>query len=395
MKAPNIKRAVKYPLIKAQRFFLCLYFFSIHFEQWDPFFTGIDYLITKITIVCYIVISIFGYTGLSSLKRYNKFILPITIIFLIQTISGYIYQRSNYNEYFSLIFFLSVITFILMLLQQTKDNLAIVKALDAFTWGGIFLTLFFLTDIETEIAHINRVSVFGVNHNLQAINLSVVLLIMINRLFNKVKTNKFINFLYLIFIPLILFFIASTGSRSGFVSLVIGLTIMVFFKRIKNPFTKINSLILGIAAITSLSYYFFSNEVIGYRIDDSINTGDLSNRDVYWEGIITLFDISPYFGIGETGYAYETEHMFGTYTSSHNVFLEVLIMGGLVSFIFLLLFLFRIIKKTYLNQDLVSLVFMAPILVTFLVGHPFGTRLIWGLFVVIISYEIKNKFHKT
>ena len=244
MKAPNIKRAVKYPLIKAQRFFLCLYFFSIHFEQWDPFFTGIDYLITKITIVCYIVISIFGYTGLSSLKRYNKFILPITIIFLIQTISGYIYQRSNYNEYFSLIFFLSVITFILMLLQQTKDNLAIVKALDAFTWGGIFLTLFFLTDIETEIAHINRVSVFGVNHNLQAINLSVVLLIMINRLFNKVKTNKFINFLYLIFIPLILFFIASTGSRSGFVSLVIGLTIMVFFKRIKNPFTKINSLIL-------------------------------------------------------------------------------------------------------------------------------------------------------
>jgi len=36
-------------LRRIQRLGLYLYFFSIHFESWDPFQMGIDFLITKIS----------------------------------------------------------------------------------------------------------------------------------------------------------------------------------------------------------------------------------------------------------------------------------------------------------------------------------------------------------
>lgn len=394
MGAINVKKTKNYPLIKTQRFFLCLYFFSIHFESWDPFFTGIDYLITKVTIMSYIIVSVFGFTSLKILKKHKKYIFPICIIFLIETSSGFFYKRNGFVEYFSLVSFLNIIIFVLSILQLTKDFLAIEKALKAFAFGGIVLTGFFLLGIQTSYSHGGRVSVFGVNQNLLAVNLSIVLLIIINSILNERSINKFIKILYLISVPLLFVFLASTGSRSGFVSLIGGLVILVYSKKYKNPFAKLMSLIVGFISLLSILYYFSSNKIIGDRISNSIRTGDLSNRDKYWENIFTLADINPYFGIGKTGYAYETEQMFGYYTSSHNVFLEVLITGGIISLMFLLIFLFRVIKKAISSGNLITIVFLAPIFVTFLVGHPFGTKIIWGLFAFIIILKKKSTYIK-
>ena len=91
-------------LFKIQRFALCLYFFSIHFESWDPFFTGVDFLVTKVTITFYIVVSLLRFKGIKSYISYKKFTLPIIFIFLIEMVSGYNNQHYGYTEYFSLIF---------------------------------------------------------------------------------------------------------------------------------------------------------------------------------------------------------------------------------------------------------------------------------------------------
>jgi O-antigen ligase len=384
----NLKSVKNSPLKNLQSFFLGLYFFSIHFESWDPFSTGIDYLFTKITIVFYILISLINFNGFKGLKKYKKFTVPLVIIFIIQTISGYLFQRPGHTNYFQLILFLNILIFLFLLLHNDKDRNAVTIALNSFVFGGLILCLFFLFGIETDNSWHGRVTVFGVNQNMLAINISVVLLIIIYRVINDKKIVAFFKFSFIIFIPILIYFLASTGSRSGFISLFFGLFTLVFFTKTKNIFYRLMSLLFGVTALTLLLYYFLNNEVVGERLNSSYKTGDLSGRDDYWETIPKLFDINPLFGIGRTGYAYETELIYGTYASAHNVFIEVLIMGGLISLVFLFIFLLRLIikaKNNFRNTNS-SLYFtlLMPIIVMSLVGHPLGTKISWGIFAFII-----------
>lgn len=375
-------------LSRLQSFALVLYFFSIHFESWDPFLTGIDYLITKITIVLYISVSLVNFKEFRVLKKYKEFIIPIIIIFIVQTISGYLNQRPGYTEYFSIILFLHIFTFILILLQCIRDKYAITKALNAFIVGGLLLAFFFLIGFETDNSFHNRTTIFGINQNMLGINLSVILILIVHRLIFEKNIDALLKVGYLIFIPILIFFLASTGSRSGFLSLLVGFIVMIFFKKTKNILVKLMNLFFGLLLSISLFFYFLSNKTIGSRIINTVETGDLSGRDKYWETIPKLIDINPFFGIGKTGYSYETELMYGTYTSAHNVFLEVVVMGGLVSLIYLFIFLFRLIKQAIINYkrtyNVLNLSLLSPIIVMSLVGHPLGTKISWGIFAFII-----------
>ena len=384
----NLKSVNNSPLKNLQSFFLGLYFFSIHFESWDPFFTGIDYLFTKITIVFYILISLIDFRGFKGLKKYKKFTSPLIIIFIIQTISGYLFQKPGYTEYFSLILFLNIVVFLFVLLHNDKDKYAVNKALSSFVFGGILLAIFFLTGIEIDNSWHSRVTIFGINQNMLAVNLSVVLLIILHKLIYEKKVGNFLRTLYVIFIPILILFLASTGSRSGFISFFSGLFILFLFKKTKNILNKLVSLFFGSIFLMLLANYFLNNEVVGSRLSNSIETGDLSGRDGYWKEIPQLIDINPLFGIGKTGYAYQTELIYGTYASAHNVFIEVLVMGGLISLSFLFIYLFRLIKKAIINfkktDNSLHLALLMPIIVMSLVGHPLGTKISWGIFAFII-----------
>ena len=42
-----------------------------------------------------------------------------------------------------------------------------------------------------------------------------------------------------------------------------------------------------------------------------------------------------------------------------------------------------------------SLVFLVPIMVTVVVAHPFGTKIIWALFVMIITSQSQSNIVRT
>ena len=390
-------------LRRAQCFALCIYFISIHFESWDPFHLGIDYLVTKVTITWYIFLSFLNFRGLKSIFFYRKFTFPITIIFCIECFSGYFNQKSNYTEYFSLILFLNIVVFYLMLIQSSTDHNAVRRALNCYVIGGLVLSVFFILGIEVDSAfEEERVSLFGVNQNMLAVNLSVVLLIIVHRLFDRLPINQFLTIIYITFIPVLIYFMASTGSRSGFMSLFTGLVVFFTLRRTKNLKSRIYVLIFGACAVILMVNFFLENKVIGERLNNSIETGDLSGRDLYWEEMLDLTLINPFFGIGRTGFAFETDRIFGVYTSSHNAFLEILIMGGFVSLLFFMVFVYSLIKEAIkqfwkLNQ-LLSLMLMLPIIIMILVGHPLGTKISWGIFAFIIAYDEagvdSNKKHR-
>jgi O-antigen ligase len=381
---------------RLQSFALALYFFSIHFESWDPFLTGIDYLITKFTIMFYISVSLVNFKYFRVLKKYKKFIIPIIIIFIVQTISAYLYQRPGYTEYFSIILFLHIFTFILILLHNIRDKYAITKALNAFILGGLLLGFFFLIGFETDTSFHGRTTIFGVNQNMLGINLSIILILIIHRLIFEKNIDELLKIGFVIFIPILIYFLASTGSRSGFFSLLAGLIILFFFKKNRDLLMKSVYLFFGFILGTSIIFYFLNNKTIGNRIIASAYDGDLSGREKYWETIPKLVDINPFFGIGKTGYSYETELLYGTYTSAHNIFIESLVMGGYVSLFYLFIFLFRLIKQAIINYkrtyNVLNLSLLMPIIIMSLVGHTFGTKISWGIFAYIITEINRNQF---
>ena len=381
-----------------QRHALSLYFFSIHFESRDPLNTGIDFLNTKITIVFYIAVMSVGLKGLKSLKPFKLFLLPIIFLFIIQTVSGYIYQRPGHTDYFSIVFFLNMIVFLLMLIHQQRDSRALVQALNFYVSGGLIMVCFFLLGIETDYSFQGRASIFGSNANAVGINLSIVGLLMALRLFVDKKISFNLKLIYLSFAPLILFFIASTGSRSSFISFFSGLLVLIIFKKEK-PIRKVTSLIIGFFISFLISLYFLNNKIIGSRLGRAIDEGDLSGRDELWVTISELANINALWGIGHTGYSFETIYLYGQYTSAHNVFVETLITGGVFSLVLIIIFFWKIIIRAFSNYKVIdnvsSLVFLMPITVTVVVAHPFGTKIVWALFVMIITSQYQSNMVRT
>ena len=378
-----------------QRFALCLYFFSIHFENWDIFSIGIDFLITKITIVFYILFSFPNFKRFKSLKKFKKFIFPIILVFMIQTFSGYNYKRLYFEEYFSLVFFLNIILFILMLIQAQYDDKAIGVALKSYAFGGLILALFFVLGIQTNTSFGGRTTIFDVNHNMLAVNLSIVALIFLNLLLFNKKTNEFVRFIYLSSILIIVIFIASTGSRSGVLSLLGGALMIFLLIKTKDIFKKIMVIVIGGLFTFFFLIFIFNYSISGNRLNETVQTGDLSGRNDYWVEMIPLSSINPAFGIGYSGFKYEVYNIYGEYRSAHNVFVSVLVTGGFVSLLLVCFFLYNILKKANLNyktkNDILSIAFLVPIFVMAFVAHLLSTKIEWGVFAYIISVKYRNR----
>jgi O-antigen ligase len=382
--------------LKFQTFALCLYFFSIHFESWDPFQMGIDFLITKITIVFYLIVCIPNFRKFRYLKAHTKFIIPILLIFTIQTISGFLNQTTFYSEYFSMVFFLNMLMFLLMLIHFQRDRIAIINALKYFAFGGIFLTLFFVFKIETDTNFDGgRLTVFGINHNMLAVNMSIVFIIIFYQLSYVKNNNKILTVIYVIFIPIIIVFIASTGSRSGVLSLMMAVLLLFLLNKSKNIIRKHLFIIIGGIFFIGTFLYFSNNSIVGERLSNSSNTGDLSGRDDTWLEMLPIVNVKPFFGIGHNGFDCEVQNIYGKSRSAHNVFLTILITSGFVGLIFFLFFLFRIIKKAKSNykknNDVLSVVLLVPIFVMALVAHLLSTKIEWGIFAYIITEINRNQ----
>jgi len=382
-------------LNRIHTFVLSLYFFSIHFELWDPLNTGIDYLNTKITISLYIMISLIRFSGFKSIREYNKFTIPLILLFVIGNVSGYFNQHPGYEDYFVLTEFLNILIFILMLLHHKKDNHAIIKGLNGFIYGAIVLLIFFLLDIGTDNSLDGRYTMFGTNQNQLSVDIAVVSLLILSKLIYKKDISNSLKLFFLIILPFLVLFLVSTGSRTGVISFFIGCSLMIFLKKSNFFYAKISKLILGILTSSLLYKYFMSDSIFGERLTDSIENFDLSGRDIYWDMILNFFDFNLIFGIGINGYKYQSDLIFGTFVSTHNIFIQNLITGGIVSVIILIFYFFMITKKSFIiyknSSNPLFLILLVPIIFLALTGQVFGSKITFGIFALIIIHSIQFK----
>ena len=381
-------------LKRIHNFSLYLYIFSICFESWDPFNLNIDYLITKFTIVFYIAISTLRFKIFKDFKKFNKFTIPLILIFSIQFISGY-FNQNNEAHYFSLITFLNFIVFFTMLAHTKNDKNLLSRAINYYLASIFFILVLIFFNLETDYNFDGRLTIFGVNQNWLALNFSISIIFLAHKLLQLKGKFNTIKVIYFLMIISLFFQLSYTGSRSGFIGMILGLCLLLFrfkFKYLIQSILKNIKIFTFIAIIISI---FLNSEVFSSRFSSFISTGDLSGRDLTWTLLLENIDAIPLFGIGYSGYFIFSKSLFGYYSSAHNFFIETLFIGGFPSLILLIIFVIRIFLKAIMNKslyrDYLSIAIISTVLVDFFSGQPFGNKIIFFVFAFVINFNLNLK----
>ena len=204
-----------------------------------------------------------------------------------------------------------------------------------------------------------------------------------------------------------LFAIVCTGSRSPFVSLAIGVFVIICYLFFQSKSNRkqvfISGLVLALISIGGI--LFFKNSNILNRITDfSIKDQSSLARLELWKISINQFIDYPLIGCGKENFIYFFTKYYNNnlgesgdwFDRSHNFLLDKLVEGGILGLIAYLLFLgyifINILKcniNSYLKANLLG------IFVTYIIFHLFNfetvpSNIILLIFIVFISQNTDN-----
>ena len=230
--------------------------------------------------------------------------------------------------------------FILMLIFweffQKPEQLS--TALQAYVFGAYVLVINSIYNYmqgSVAVAYEGRYSATGVNANDLTLILLLGLPVAIQLFFSNVqnKQNTLLRVVNLAYIPLAIFAILLTGSRTSLIAVIPFGFYLVGTRQIK-PKTKL--LVVSILLVSLLALIPFIPSTLVSRLGtlgSSIESRDLGGRFELWMEALQVFSAHPITGLGS-----------GTLVSAigsaaHNTFVSVLAETGVVGFILFLLIL--------------------------------------------------------
>jgi O-antigen ligase len=262
------------------------------------------------------------------------------------------------------------------------------KGMIGFALGSVVMVLLFFTGIGVEYIE-GRVSMFGDNQNTLGIKVTVSTIILLTAVIQNRLNFGWKRYLFLIPIPFMLFFIGETGSRVSIISFTLAFITGSILYKTKANLTKIGILIGSAVVLILIGVLLMQSEIIVERLVKTSTSGDLGSRDMIWKTIIPIIEENPIFGVGKTGYDFQSVLLFGIPKNPHNVILEILCYTGIIGLIIYLIFIFEVLKRSYQSYSqrgwLLPLLLFSPILGMFTSGHILGTKFCWIIFAYMIS----------
>ena len=251
------------------------------------------------------------------------------------------------------------------------------------------LLVFLLVSLGKGVTYENgRLLLFGENPNmLWEQRLSLAFLITISKLINNFSIKRFI-IIIAICIPFISL-TAMSGSRGAFVSMFLGLAVLLFFRK-TGVLNKWALIVFGVLASGMLiTYLLETNPIMAERLLKTVETGDIG-RNVLWDAAFNVIKDHIIIGAGFEGVKPRMYAYSGIYMNPHNIFLYVFIASGLPGIILFIIFLTRLTKLLFLHYkkygDSLNLVlFVIVIFNMSKQGGSIGKILFWFFFAVLIG----------
>jgi O-antigen ligase len=371
-----------------QNIALFIFFFSINFEVWDP--TGSGYLsISKITGFLYFVTLVPQLQSFLKMTEIKAFMKPLLLFFLLLTVMNIINVNFISSEVFDFSIFQNLILLILLYNHNRKEPKILEKAMLAYGIGSIFFALLFYMGIGVESSTDGRIQMFGDNENVIGVRMCISTIYLVYFILqNPLKIGPKRFYLSAGF-PFMFLLLVATGSRVAFLSFAASfITATALFKS-KRFYWKLLFLLIGIIIGVYLWSYITVSGTLYDRLLRSVNSEDLSDRNIIWNSILPLIKANPILGVGTTGYGLFCYTTFGRFVSPHNVILEILCYTGCFGLLIYLFFLFKVVKKSYIGYKttgtIVELLLLIPILGTILSAQILLLKIGWVLYAYIIS----------
>lgn len=340
----------------------------------------------------YILVSVKNFTVF---KANIKNAFPLFLIFFILLIIGalkpyHLDGESAFNLKFlaSILFYIFLSTFF-----SIYPNL-IQTSLVSFGIGAGLLCLLFTFNILGESAYEirnDRLILLGENPNSLSIRISLgVLFLVWAALENGLKLSKFKRFLLLLPIPFMFNLIIISGSKGSFLLCVGSLSLYVFL--LKNVSIKLKRFVLFFASVIvffAISI-FFESALYTRFIESELTSG----RSDIWN---TALDISSdnIFGVGEVGYKIEIFNSIGKIIDTHNLFIYLLVTGGVLSLLLFLFFLYvlfvRLLRSYVIDRNIINLlIFFSMLFVMSKTGGVLSYLIMW-YFLACVNVESFNR----
>tara|TARA_B100000963_G_C22582559_1_gene651557 strand:+ start:428 stop:1552 length:1125 start_codon:yes stop_codon:yes gene_type:complete len=362
--------------------------FSIPFEFSNFFNFGFDFLIFKIISSLYIISTflIFGNKIYNVIRKHLQIIFLFLVVIFLHIFSEFQYSGNLFGETSNLIFLQNYILFFCYIVHIEFDNVNFTSNLKYFIYSFFCVIILSFIGFESEALSLDdRLTVLNFNQNLLGNYLVLFLFLVFNN-------SNYKPFFKLLISLLTIYLIIRTGSRQAFLLLCLTVFIYYYFNKKTSPFLKLMFFIPVIFFSISISGIFVNNTQIGKRINNALKSGDTSGRDILISTYPTLLkERELILGIGSTEFKKRAIRKIGRYTSSHNMFLDQFIKTGYLGLLLILFITFIIYSKaTNKFKEKGSFeftFFLSFFLLTSMVGHPLGTRMIW----VGLAYIIAKK----
>lgn len=224
----------------------------------------------------------------------------------------------------------------------------------------------------------------------------------------NLKRTKYYSlsfFCNIIFIAILFIGVVLSGGRGGLIVLIFGSIFVAFY----NGGVRLVSKFILVALVMLTSFFVFSNGLYSYtdRIDQSIarlfsfisskgiDMDGSSNRDEFYLNALILIKQNLIFGLGFFG----TVDLLGDYYP-HNLFLEVLLQGGiiylLITILILVIFFYRLylILKRRKNEDVILITVIYSFIMLMFSNSYIQEPVFWFSISYVFSYPLYTNLQK-
>lgn len=337
-------------------------------------------------------------------KLISKTTLILVVLALIVFIFGMFYSDNDFVKSQLTLLTVLVVPSIFggYFMSSISNKVTFEKILRAFSFlvvFGVLRTLPALLDVSV----IELLDVYG-GGQYQALSYFCAFssLVLFSRVLNLKQSRVVVRFFYTVSIIVLIIGIVLSGGRGGLVLVFVGGIALLFHH---GGIALLGKSLLFLGALISFFLMFVSSsEMFSDRIDESvsrlfsfissdgIDMEGSSNRDEFYLNAVKLIKQYPIMGLGFFG----TVSYYGSYYP-HNLFLEILLQGGIVFLVFavlvLLVFFYklkRILKRDKAESMVLIISLYAFVMLMFSSSY-IQEPTLWFALSYVFSFSLKRK----
>ncbi|HMM17385.1 MAG TPA: O-antigen ligase family protein [Petrimonas sp.] len=356
---------------------------------------AINETLTRVALLIYILGNVFLFQSIRLNKLFVGYFL-FTCYFCISLL----WAQGTTTVLYTLSYLVAICSLTLFMPRQIENMHDIYRYF--YFYAGLMTLLVVILVIATPIRYwgTERLGAnIGVNANSIGMNLVFGSLIL---LFIAKEQNKKILYILAVMLAVVSLF---TGSRKGFVALVVGIAL---FYGIKNRgWKKIFFIVLGIGFAIALYKLIMENsalyEVLGKRVerffisiftDDYVKDNSLTKREFFREYAFDMFKQKPIFGWGAEGFRNQMIYIdYQQKAFSHCNYTEILANFGIVGFLLYYVpfvkMLFSYMKIVRNDKNSINVLFLIFCILMFILDYgcvSYYNPLTWLRYILVFSY---------